>query len=158
VVLVNAATLREAEQLIESCESCNPDSAGIPFDNILDRVTRLDPSVTDLCLEEAAKCPKLQSRDFWKRLSSSPTEMKMPSAGSSAEPQFAAREDGAGQDEYDNGVKEVLDHHFEVEPVLGMHEFSRFKEEFYSRDMKKRKQLKIISRGKGGKCLKSIVN
>jgi hypothetical protein len=51
--------------------------------------------------------------------------MKMPSAGSSAEPQFAAREDGAGEDEYDNGVKEVLGHHFEVEPVLGMHEFSR---------------------------------
>jgi hypothetical protein len=27
-----------------------------------------------------------------------------------------------------------------------------------SRDMKKRKQLRITSRGKGGKCLKRIVN
>jgi hypothetical protein len=39
VVLVNAATLREAEQLIESCEHCNEEGAEIPFDNILDRVT-----------------------------------------------------------------------------------------------------------------------
>jgi hypothetical protein len=38
VVLVEAATLRNAERLIESCEGCNPD-AEIPFDNILDRVT-----------------------------------------------------------------------------------------------------------------------
>src|SRR5262249_31310490 len=104
---------------------CNSEGAEIPFDNILDRVTGSDPSVTDYILEQPAKCPKLQAKDFWKRLSSSPTEMKMPSPGSSAEPQFAAREDGAGQDEYDNGVKEVLGHHFEVEPVLGMHEFSR---------------------------------
>ena len=32
-VLVNAATLREAEKLIESCEYCNPEGAEIPFDN-----------------------------------------------------------------------------------------------------------------------------
>ena len=39
VVLVNPATLSEAEKRIESCEHCNPDGAEIPFDNILDRVT-----------------------------------------------------------------------------------------------------------------------
>ena len=32
VVLVSAATLREAEKQIESCESCNPTGAEIPFD------------------------------------------------------------------------------------------------------------------------------
>jgi hypothetical protein len=47
VVLVNAATLLEAEKLIESCEQCNPEGAEIPFDNVLGRVTRSDPSVTD---------------------------------------------------------------------------------------------------------------
>jgi hypothetical protein len=57
VVLVNAATLREAEQLIESCEHCNEEGAEIPFDNILDRVTGSDPSVTDYILESPAKCP-----------------------------------------------------------------------------------------------------
>ena len=46
VVLIDAATLHEAERLIESCEHCNPEGAEIPFDNILDRVTGSDPSVT----------------------------------------------------------------------------------------------------------------
>jgi hypothetical protein len=47
VVLVNTATLHEAERLIESCERCNPEGAEIPLDVILDRVTGADPSVTD---------------------------------------------------------------------------------------------------------------
>jgi len=38
VVLISAATLYEAERLIESCEGCNPEGAEIPFDNVLDRV------------------------------------------------------------------------------------------------------------------------
>jgi len=41
-VLVDAATLREAERLIESCE--HPEGAEIPFDVILDRVTGSDPA------------------------------------------------------------------------------------------------------------------
>ena len=57
VVLVNAASLREAVKQIDSCEHCNPGGAEIPFDNILDRVTGSDPSVTDYILESAAKCP-----------------------------------------------------------------------------------------------------
>jgi hypothetical protein len=56
-VLIDAATLRKAERLIESREHCNPDGAEIPFDNILDRVTASDPSVTDYILEMPAKCP-----------------------------------------------------------------------------------------------------
>ena len=57
VILVDAATLREWKKLIESCEHCNEEGAQIPFDNILDRVTGSDPSVTDYILEEPAKCP-----------------------------------------------------------------------------------------------------
>jgi len=57
VVLIDAATVRKAERLIESCEACNPEGAEIPFDNILDRVTTSDPSVRDYILEAPAlKC------------------------------------------------------------------------------------------------------
>jgi hypothetical protein len=68
IVLVDAATLREAEQLIESCEHCNPDGAEIPFDNILDRVTGSDPSVTDYVLEHPAKCPNCKREILEKTL------------------------------------------------------------------------------------------
>jgi hypothetical protein len=57
VVLVESATLRRAERLIESCEHCNPDGAQIPFDNLLDRITGADPCVTDYILEYPALCP-----------------------------------------------------------------------------------------------------
>ena len=57
VMLVDSATLRSAEKLIESCEHCNPEGAEIPFDNVLDRVTGSDPSVADYLLSEPATCP-----------------------------------------------------------------------------------------------------
>ena len=57
VVLVESATLRRAERLIESCEHCNPDGAQIPFDNLLDRITGADACVTDYILEYPALCP-----------------------------------------------------------------------------------------------------
>ena len=47
VVLINTATLREAERLIESCEHCNPEGAEIPFDMTLDKIIGSDPSVRD---------------------------------------------------------------------------------------------------------------
>ena len=56
-MLVNVATLREAERVIESCEGSNPEGAEIPFDAVLDRVRGSDPSVTDYILEEPAQCP-----------------------------------------------------------------------------------------------------
>src|SRR6516165_4058561 len=56
-VLIDSATLRKADRLIESCEQCNEEGAEIPFDNVLDRVTGSDPSVTDYILEAPAKCP-----------------------------------------------------------------------------------------------------
>src|SRR5262245_51925945 len=61
VVLIDAATLREAERLIESCEHCNPEGVKVPFDAILDRITDSDPRVTDYILEQPGKCPQC----FW---------------------------------------------------------------------------------------------
>jgi hypothetical protein len=58
VVLIDAAALRKAERLIESCEHCNEEGAEIPFANIVDRITGSDPSVTDYILEAPAECPK----------------------------------------------------------------------------------------------------
>jgi hypothetical protein len=68
VIVIDVAILREAERLIESCEHCNPDGAEIPFDNILDRVTGSDPSVTDYVLEEPAKCPNCRREILEKTL------------------------------------------------------------------------------------------
>ena len=68
VVLVESATIRQAERLIESCEHCNDEGTQIPFDNILDRVTGSDPSVTDYILEAPAKCPNCRREVFEKTL------------------------------------------------------------------------------------------
>jgi hypothetical protein len=57
VELVDVATLHKAEKLIETCEHCNPDGAEIRFDNILERVTGSDQSVTNYVLEQPVKCP-----------------------------------------------------------------------------------------------------
>jgi hypothetical protein len=55
VVLIGAAALQKAQRVISGCEACSED-AEIPFDNILDRVTGSDPSVTDYVLQAPAKC------------------------------------------------------------------------------------------------------
>ena len=68
VVLIDTETLRKAEKLIESCEHCNPEGAEIPFDNILDRVTGSDPSVTDYVLETPAKYPNCRREILEKTL------------------------------------------------------------------------------------------
>jgi hypothetical protein len=68
IVLVEIATLRQAESLIESCEHCNEEGAEIPFDNILDRVTGSYPSVTDYILEQPAKCPNCRREILEKTL------------------------------------------------------------------------------------------
>jgi hypothetical protein len=68
VLLIDAATVHKAEKLIESCEWCNSEGAKIPFDNILDRVTGSDPSVTDYILEQPAKCPHCRREIFEKTL------------------------------------------------------------------------------------------
>jgi hypothetical protein len=55
VVLIDAATLQKAQRMIGGCEACSED-AEIPFDNILDRLTGSEPSVTDYALEAPARC------------------------------------------------------------------------------------------------------
>ena len=42
--------------MIAGCEACRED-AELPFENILDRLTGSDPSVTDYVLEQPAKSP-----------------------------------------------------------------------------------------------------
>jgi uncharacterized protein with PIN domain len=66
VILVDSTILRQAERAIESCEDCNREGAEISFDNILDRVTGSDPSVTDYILERPAKCPNCR-RDIMEK-------------------------------------------------------------------------------------------
>jgi hypothetical protein len=55
VVLIDAATLQKAQRMIAGCEACS-DDALVPFDNIIDRLTGSDPSVTDYVLEVSARC------------------------------------------------------------------------------------------------------
>jgi hypothetical protein len=55
VILIEAATLQKAQRMIACCEACR-ETAEIPFDNILDRLTSSDPSVTDYVLEVPAMC------------------------------------------------------------------------------------------------------
>jgi hypothetical protein len=56
--LQNVILLRTAERLIIGCEVCSPEDSELPFDNILDRVTGNDPSVTDYVMVECmARCP-----------------------------------------------------------------------------------------------------
>jgi len=41
--------------MIIGCEACSED-AELPFENVLDRLTGSDPSVTDYVLEMSARC------------------------------------------------------------------------------------------------------
>jgi hypothetical protein len=43
------------QRLIAGCEACRED-AELPFENILDRLTGSDPTVTDYVLEAPATC------------------------------------------------------------------------------------------------------
>src|SRR5262245_43107076 len=68
VVLVNAATVRKAEALIETCEHCNEEEAELPLAVILDRITGSDPKVTDYTFESPAKCPNCRREILEKTL------------------------------------------------------------------------------------------
>jgi hypothetical protein len=57
LVTVDSATLKKAEQRIESCEYCHPAAAAIPFDWILDNVTGRSGANTDYLISETARCP-----------------------------------------------------------------------------------------------------
>ena len=68
LIVVSGETVLKAAKLVESYETCNPISAEIPFDWILDRVTGSDSTVTDYVIEEAAKCPNCRRPIFEKTL------------------------------------------------------------------------------------------
>jgi hypothetical protein len=55
VVLIDAGTLKKAQRMIAGCEACSED-AELPFENILDKLTGSDPSVTDYILDVLARC------------------------------------------------------------------------------------------------------
>ena len=55
IVLIDAATVRQAQQLVAGCEACTEDAEFL-FEYILDQMTGSDPSVTDYVLEVPARC------------------------------------------------------------------------------------------------------
>jgi hypothetical protein len=58
VILVGEETLNRAVRFIAGCQFCSQ-TAELPFDYILDRVTGHDPVVTDYIMVEcAARCPQ----------------------------------------------------------------------------------------------------
>jgi len=61
VLLIDAAAVRTAELMLESCESCNEEGAEIPFDAVLDCITKSEPAITEYLLEVPARCPNCQS-------------------------------------------------------------------------------------------------
>jgi hypothetical protein len=57
LIVISAATVEAALQMVLSCEQCCPDDAQIPFDWILDTVTGRSGATTDYILVESARCP-----------------------------------------------------------------------------------------------------
>ena len=58
VAFVDENTLTEAESFISGCEYCQPETAAIPFDQLLDEFTGYDPTVTEYVTCHAARCPQ----------------------------------------------------------------------------------------------------
>jgi len=54
VVLIDAATLQGTQRMSAGCEACSDDEE-LRFENILDRLTGSDPSVTDY-VPESTQC------------------------------------------------------------------------------------------------------
>ncbi|HMF01774.1 MAG TPA: hypothetical protein VKK06_17940 [Terriglobia bacterium] len=54
------------------CKRCNSEGAEIPLDNILDRVTGSDRTVTDYVLESPLKCPRFSREITEKTLVEAP--------------------------------------------------------------------------------------
>jgi hypothetical protein len=66
---VDAQTIRTAEGEIVSCEACSPDTAEVPFDDVLDSITGCDPESTHYVLSEPALCPACGAQlhaGFWR--------------------------------------------------------------------------------------------
>ena len=68
IVLVTAAVLQQAQNMIAFCEHCNSEDSEFTFDSFLDQITGCDPMRTEYILEEPARCPYCRSAVFEKTL------------------------------------------------------------------------------------------
>jgi hypothetical protein len=62
VFLIDEPFLREAEEWIDSCERCSPQTSEYSFDQILDSLTGSDATQTEYLLCREAICPHCRSR------------------------------------------------------------------------------------------------
>jgi hypothetical protein len=67
VVLINAATLQEAQRMITGCEACS-ETAEIPFVVVLDQLTDSDPTATDYVLQMPGRCLQCGAQIYEKTL------------------------------------------------------------------------------------------
>jgi hypothetical protein len=68
LIVISSRTIRQAEKRILSCEHCCPTDAEIPFDRVLDAVTRSDSTATAYVMEGPAICPRCFEDVFEKTL------------------------------------------------------------------------------------------
>jgi hypothetical protein len=68
IVLVTAAVIRKAQDLIAFCEHCDAENSEFLFENVLDRITGSDPARTEYLLELPARCPNCKQNVFEKTL------------------------------------------------------------------------------------------
>jgi hypothetical protein len=68
LVIPSIDSIRTAQSLVLSCESCDPGAAEFPFDWILDDVTGLNGSTADYLMPEPARCPRCGAPVFEKTL------------------------------------------------------------------------------------------
>lgn len=68
LIAISSRTIRQAEKRILSCEHCCRTDAEIPFDWVLDSVTRSDSTATDYIMEGPAICPRCFENVFEKTL------------------------------------------------------------------------------------------
>jgi hypothetical protein len=68
-VVIDGSAIKTAECQIESCDSCAPELAEIPFDSLIDSITGNDAESTDYVLSEASLCPACGARlqtGYWR--------------------------------------------------------------------------------------------
>jgi hypothetical protein len=68
IVLVTAAVLQQAQNLIAFCEHCNFEDSEFTFEMILDHLTGCDPTRTEYIVEVPARCPNCRRKVFEKTL------------------------------------------------------------------------------------------
>ena len=66
LIVISTRTIRQAEKRILACEHCCLADVEIPFDWVLDEVTRADSMTTDYLMENPAICPRC-CRDIFEK-------------------------------------------------------------------------------------------